>query len=184
MPDDPNHSPALAAARVLSRDPRHAGWNRLDVVTIEMAIRGAPARFTREVVDHGNGAAVLVFDAAQKTALLVRQLRAGRLVAEGDGGLLEVPAGLVDGSEDPAVTARREVSEETGVGLRDLVFVAAAYPSASSLTERIWLYLGEIDPAHPRAPAAALPTSTRKSRSSTCRSSTLPPMPMPAALPT
>ncbi len=150
MTCDPNHSPALAAATVLERRRLHDGWNRLDLVTLEMPVHGRLARFTREVVDHGHGAAVLAYHARSRTAVLVRQLRAGKLVAEGDGGLLEVPAGLVDGTEDPAATARREVSEEIGAALLGLDFVAAAYASGSSLSEKLWLYLGEIDPALPR----------------------------------
>ncbi|WP_157775301.1 NUDIX domain-containing protein [Hartmannibacter diazotrophicus] len=122
----------------------HSGWNRLDVLQLQYSADGEQRHITREVLDHGHAAAVLVYDTTRRTTVLVRQLRAGKFFAEGQGVLIEVPAGLIDAGETPEDAARREVGEEVGLKAGHLDFVVAAYSSASSLTERIWLYLCEV----------------------------------------
>lgn len=140
-PPDPADDRALP--RILARRRLHDGWNRLDVVEIDL---GDGTRITREIVDHGDGAAALVVDPGRRTALMVRQVRPGKLDAEGgDGLMLEVPAGLVDPGETPATTARREIGEETGCSVGDLAPVVVAYPSGGSLAERLSLFIAEAD---------------------------------------
>ncbi|MBH0238305.1 NUDIX domain-containing protein [Methylobrevis albus] len=141
MPTPDPGAPALP--RIVSRRRLHGGWNRLDVVEIDL---GDGVSIVREVVDHGDGAAALVFDPLRRTALMVRQVRAGKLDREGgDGLMLEVPAGLVDPGEVPAETARREIGEETGCVVGELRPVVVAYPSGGSLSERLSLFLAEAD---------------------------------------
>jgi nudix-type nucleoside diphosphatase (YffH/AdpP family) len=84
--------------------------------------------------------AVLPYDAERKTALLVRLLRNGPLVAgDGEPVLLEAPAGMLDGA--PEDVARREAMEEAGVRLDALEPLGAPYASAGVSTERIDLFL-------------------------------------------
>ncbi len=63
-------------------------------------------RTTREVLEHPGAVAILPWDGERLA--LVRQWRhaAGR-------ALLEVPAGTLESGEDPAMTAARELAEET-----------------------------------------------------------------------
>ena len=63
---------------------------------------------TREIVEHPGGVGILALE-ADGTVLLVRQYRYafGRT-------LLEIPAGKREPGEEPFVTARRELREETG----------------------------------------------------------------------
>jgi nudix-type nucleoside diphosphatase (YffH/AdpP family) len=91
----------------------------------------------REVEDHGNAVAVLPFDPVQRTALLVRLMRAPALVSAGRLTLLECPAGIVE-EADPARTARREVYEEVGLRLNDLEHAGRVW---SSLGISMDLYL-------------------------------------------
>jgi len=152
MAEDDGLPPSrLPATRVADRRTVYDGWLTLDVVVIDTTVRGVPTRLRREVHDHGNGAAVLAYDPDRRTATMVRQVRAAALVADGAGVTLEVPAGLVDPGEDPAATARREAGEEAGVVLRSLDLVANPYASPGALTERLWLYVAEIDPSAPRS---------------------------------
>ena len=67
-----------------------------------------------EVYRHGPAAAALPYDAERGCVLLVRQFRLGALLANGATDVLEAPAGMLDG-DAPAVCARRELLEETGV---------------------------------------------------------------------
>ncbi len=110
------------------------------------------AVFDREFEDRGQAAAVLPYDPQRRTALMVRLPRAPPLYAEGVQSLLEAPAGLLDGDEDPEACARREALEETGAALGVLEPVARAWSSPGVSTERIHLYLAAYhadDRIHP-----------------------------------
>ena len=135
----------LPACRITDRHLVYDGFVTLEVAVIDTTVHGEPVTLRREVHDHGNGAAVLAYDARAKTAILVRQVRAAVLVGGGDGITLEAIAGLVDGGDDPADTARREAMEEAGIRLKSLEPVGAPYVTPGSVTERIWLFLAEID---------------------------------------
>lgn len=122
------------------------GWSSYDVLTIRQDYRGREIIIEREVHDHGHGVGVLCYDPIRRVTWLVRQLRWGSLISEGEPRPLEVPAGLIDKEGGPEETAHREAWEEIGFRLKSLQFVAAPYSSPGAVTERIHLYLGEIDP--------------------------------------
>ena len=98
---------------------------------------------SRDVEDHGCAAAVLPYDPLRRTALLVEQLRAAQLVSVGATHSLEAIAGLVEGEDDPAATAKREALEEGGLRLGALEHVASAWSMPGVSTERMTLYLAE-----------------------------------------
>lgn len=87
----------------------------------------------REVVKHPG--AVAVVGIADGAILMVRQLRH----AVGDR-LLEIPAGKLDAGEDPWDAARRELTEETGYGCKDLVLLASFFTTPGFSDERMWLF--------------------------------------------
>jgi nudix-type nucleoside diphosphatase (YffH/AdpP family) len=96
----------------------------------------------------GDVVAVLPFDPERKVALVARQLRVPLLArGDGDGFLIEAPAGYVDDGETPADAARREAAEEVGVSLQHLDPVGQVYSSPGAMTERIDLFLGEYTSA-------------------------------------
>ena len=108
---------------------------------------------TREVYDHGHAVGCLATDPVRGTVLLVRQHRLAIQLhdvdlggAPHDGMSLEVPAGLIDPGEAPERTMRREMEEETGYRLRDLVPVADLYASPGSLSERMVLFAATYRP--------------------------------------
>ena len=55
--------------------------------------------------------------------------------------ILEVPAGKLDGDEDPADAALRELSEETGYSAGKLEKLTEFYPSVGYTTEVLHIYL-------------------------------------------
>ena len=69
--------------------------------------------------------------------LFVRQYRMG---AEED--LLELPAGVLETDEDPAVGARRELREETGMDAGELKLLGKAYLAPGYSSELMYFYLG------------------------------------------
>ncbi len=88
-----------------------------------------------EVVRHPGAAAVVPLT-ADRQVLLLRQYR----YATGEW-LLEVPAGKLDGGEEPEVCARRELEEESGYRAGRLRPLGWIWTSPGFTDERIWLFL-------------------------------------------
>ncbi len=126
----------------------YSGFLKLDLYEAKIRSGSHSLEVVREVHDHGNGAAVLPYDAARRTALLVRQLRVPVHVAEGDGLILEAAAGVID-PEDPSpmAAARREAREELGYELHDLTHVCTFYPIPGLVTEQMSCFLARYTPA-------------------------------------
>lgn len=90
----------------------------------------------RTVVEHPGAVAVLALDDANRI-LMIKQYRhpVGRM-------LWEIPAGLRDvAGEDPLITARRELLEETGYRARDWQVLADYFSSPGFSTERLRVFL-------------------------------------------
>ncbi len=125
----------------------------LRIETVEAA---DGSRHDREIVDHRGAAAIVALD--RDEVLMVRQHRApARRV------LLEIPAGtrdrLPDGTiEEPAVTAARELAEETGLQAGQWRHLATFWTAPGFATETMDLYLA-TDLA--LAPDAAAPEDER-----------------------
>jgi nudix-type nucleoside diphosphatase (YffH/AdpP family) len=153
---DPLPASRLPAWKLKDRKVVYDGWLTLEVAVFDTEVRGETVTIRREVHDHGHGACVLPFDVARRTAVLVRQVRAAALLESGDGVLIEAVAGLVDAGESSEEAVRREAWEEAGVRLGAVEFLGAPYSSPGSLTERAYLYLGEIDANAPRGSGGGL----------------------------
>ena len=90
---------------------------------------------TREIVEHPGGVGILALE-ADGTVLLVRQYRYafGRT-------LLEIPAGKREPGEEPFVTARRELREETGAIAESWTPLGSLIASPGCYDEVLYLYL-------------------------------------------
>lgn len=122
--------------RLAAMDPILTGW--INVARVEMAMSDG-ALVERHVEDHGPGVAVLPYDHARRTALLISQPRAAVLLG-GDGPVLEVIAGRLD-DLDAAARVRAEAMEEAGVELGALEHVVRLWTMPSISTERLDLFL-------------------------------------------
>lgn len=132
----------ITNSEVLSRR-----WARNTMYEIDYRFRdGRRETLLREVHDHGSGAAVLPYDAARKTVLLVRQFRLPVHLSGRDGETLEACAGLLDGN-DPETCARREAEEELGYRLSNLRQVAQTFMTPGAVTEELTLFLASYDQA-------------------------------------
>jgi nudix-type nucleoside diphosphatase (YffH/AdpP family) len=99
----------------------------------------------RETYDRGNAAAILLFNRARRSVILVRQFRLPVHIEGDDSMVLEVCAGLLDG-DDPADCALREAGEETGYRVHRMRHALDTWPSPGAIVEKIHLFVGEYEP--------------------------------------
>lgn len=125
---------AVAPRPVVSRTAVHAG-RIFDVVRDDVDL-GDAGVVTREYLDHPGAVAVVVLD-DQDRVLLLRQYRHPVRAM-----MWEVPAGLLDVPDEPAVdAAARELAEEADLRARrwDVLVDYATTPGASNESVRIFL---------------------------------------------
>ena len=124
-------------------EPLYEGY-----VSLMMATLAAPDGTTvrREIEHNGNGVAVLPYDPARRTVLLVSLPRAPVIWSGGPPELVEAIAGMIEG-EDAQACARREALEEAGVRLAALEPVAQAWASPGVSSERLQLFLAAYSAA-------------------------------------
>jgi nudix-type nucleoside diphosphatase (YffH/AdpP family) len=99
----------------------------------------------RETYDRGNAAALLPYNLAQRSVLLVRQFRYAAYVNGYDGLLIEAVAGVLD-DETPELRIRAEAEEETGYRLGEIKKVFEAFMSPGSVTEKLHFFVAEYQP--------------------------------------
>lgn len=102
---------------------------QIDDVTLP---NGASSK--REIVKHPGAVAVIAVTEENKI-LFVEQYRKPL-----ERSLVEIPAGKIEINEDPIVTARRELEEETGYTTNQLTYITSFYTSPGFADEIIHLY--------------------------------------------
>lgn len=132
--------------RIRSVDILSDDWAVLKRVTFDYTRRdGRVERQVRQTYDRGNGAAILPYDPARGTVLLVRQFRLPAYVSGHPEPLIEVCAGLLD-DRDPETCIRREAEEELGYRLREPRRVLRAFMSPGSVTEQLVFFVARYSP--------------------------------------
>ncbi|GGJ79846.1 ADP-ribose pyrophosphatase [Anoxybacillus voinovskiensis] len=91
----------------------------------------------REIVKHPGAVAILPLTNEGKL-VLVRQYRKAL-----ERVLVEIPAGKLEKGEEPLVTARRELEEETGYSAQSMRHLISFYTSPGFADELIHLYVAE-----------------------------------------
>ncbi|MBD8031927.1 MULTISPECIES: NUDIX domain-containing protein [Solibacillus] len=91
----------------------------------------------REIINHPGAVAVIAITENNKI-LFVEQYRKAL-----ERSIVEIPAGKMEKGEEPIVTARRELEEETGYTSEDLKFVQAFATSPGFADEVIHIYVAE-----------------------------------------
>ncbi len=123
----------MTEEKTLSSQPIYDGRAvKLRVDTVQMP---SGRKTTREIVEHRDCVAIVAID-ADDNVLLVNQFR--QPVAN---ELLEIPAGGIDGNEDPIAAVRREMQEETGFLPRKVERLGGFYSAPGYCTEYLYLYL-------------------------------------------
>jgi nudix-type nucleoside diphosphatase (YffH/AdpP family) len=122
-------------------------WYLLQKTTFDYRRRdGRWQTLTRETYDRGNGATILLYHRARRTVVLIRQFRFPTWGDGHDGFLIETAAGLLDHAS-PEERIKAEVEEETGYRVAEVRKVFEAFMSPGSVTERLYFFVAEYDPA-------------------------------------
>jgi GDP-mannose pyrophosphatase NudK len=132
--------------KILKTEVLSDSWYTLRRITYEYTKKdGSLQTQAREAYDRGNGAAVLLYNKAQRSVILTQQFRLPTYVnGNADGLLIEVCAGLLD-KDNPEACVRREAEEETGYKIKAVQKVLEAYMSPGSVTEILHLFIAEYD---------------------------------------
>ena len=112
-------------------------------------LRTPDGRTTKfDIVEH-HGSVVIVPIDEKGNLLLVRQYRHAAV-----DDLLELPAGVLELNEEPALSAARELREETGMAARKLVELGKFYLAPGYSTELMTVFLATDLYVNPLAPDA------------------------------
>ncbi len=133
--------------KLLNTDTLYSGFFQLKRYELsnELFQGGWSEPFCREIFERGHAAAVLLFDPKLEKLVFVEQFRPGAIVTEKSPWLIELVAGIIEEGESPEQVARRESIEECGGKVLGLKKICEYLVSPGGSTERIFLYLGEID---------------------------------------
>ena len=112
-------------------------------------LRTPDGRTTKfDIVEHHGSVVILPID-QNGNLLLVRQYRHAAM-----DDLLELPAGVLEENEDPALCAAREIREETGFAAENLIELGKFYLAPGYSTELMTVFLATGLYANPLDPDA------------------------------
>lgn len=108
---------------------------------------------SREIIERGHVAAILLYDPNLDLFVLTEQFRPGAFVAGqppwwGDDfspWLVECVAGVIEGGESPEEMCRRESIEEANCQVSQLHQIYHYFSSPGCLTESVFLFMGRVD---------------------------------------
>ncbi len=98
-----------------------------------------------ELLRRGTAAAVLPYDPVADRVVVIEQFRLPAHAAGLPGVMTELAAGLTDGAEDAETTIRRELVEEMGLALGDLVQIGRFLLTPGGCDELCTLFAGRVD---------------------------------------
>jgi len=132
---------------ILDKEVVYQGFFRIERYRLRHGLfdGGLSGPLTRELFERGHSVAVLMYDAARDTVVLVEQFRIGALEAPGGPWLFELVAGMLEPGHTAEGTARREAMEEAGAELAELVHICDYLVSPGGSSERVTLYCSRVD---------------------------------------
>jgi ADP-ribose pyrophosphatase len=136
-----------ADIEIIARENAYSGYFRIDKYRIRHPLfdGGTSPEIRREVFDRGHAVAVILYDPAHDSVILIDQFRIGALAAGHPPWVTEIVAGVIDSGEQPVDVARRETFEETGCAVDDLIFVYDYLVSPGCSNETVKLFCARVD---------------------------------------
>jgi len=108
---------------------------------------GMSGLVSREVFERGQAGAVLLYDPGRDEVVLIRQFRAGAYVAGHHPWTWEAVAGIIEEGESAEQMIRREVVEEAGLTVGDLLPIQNVMLTPGACSESCQVFLGRVDTA-------------------------------------
>ena len=123
------------------------GFFRIDKVRLRHRLFsgdwGQP--ITREIFERGHAAALLPYDPERDEVVLIEQFRAAAMTGGAQPWQIEIVAGIIEDGETAEDVARREVIEEAGCTVGDIIPALDVFTSPGGSSERIAIFLGRVD---------------------------------------
>ncbi|EHU9472732.1 ADP-ribose diphosphatase [Vibrio vulnificus] len=131
---------------VLSKEPLFQGFFKMIKYRFrhKLFAGGWSNVIEREMFERGHAAAMLPYDPIRDEVVLIEQIRVGALEHQ-HPWQLEIVAGMIDRDESADDVVRREAQEEAGLEVGQLVLVVSYYPSAGGCSEKLDVFIGEVD---------------------------------------
>ncbi|EMF7366217.1 ADP-ribose diphosphatase [Vibrio vulnificus] len=131
---------------VLSKEPLFQGFFKMIKYRFrhKLFAGGWSNVIEREMFERGHAAAMLPYDPIRDEVVLIEQIRVGALEHH-HPWQLEIVAGMIDRDESADDVVRREAQEEAGLEVGQLVSVVSYYPSAGGCSEKLDVFIGEVD---------------------------------------
>src|SRR5262245_7455201 len=107
---------------------------------------GMMENVSREIVLREDAAAALVHDTERDIFILAEQFRFPAY-EKGEGWLVELVAGKIDGDETPEACIIREIEEEIGYRAHKVEPIATYYAAPGYSTERLHLFYAPVKPS-------------------------------------
>lgn len=135
--------------QLIDRQPAFAGYFRIDRLHLRFPLYegGMSREITREILERGRVAAVLLVDPDRDNVVLIEQFRPGPYAAGHHPWLIETVAGVIEGDESAEALARREAVEEADCVVTDLFPIAHFFTSPGASTEHVTMLCGRVDSA-------------------------------------
>ena len=135
--------------KTVERRTVYDGYFRIDRYRLRHRLHGGgwSGEMTREVFERGHAVGVLPYDPVRDEVVLLEQFRVGALAAGWAPWQTEIVAGIIEDGETAEDVARREVTEEAGCQVADLVPLCEYLVSPGGTSESVTLFAGRVDSA-------------------------------------
>lgn len=143
-----NQAPKLTGqdVEIMAKEPLFQGFFKMVKYRFKHKLfaGGWSEVIEREMFERGHAAAMLPYDPITDQVVIIEQIRVGAL-EDSSPWQLEIVAGMIDEGETPEEVVRREAVEEAGITVEKLEKVTSYYPSSGGCSERLEVYLGQVD---------------------------------------
>jgi len=136
--------------KIKQKERVYQGFFAMDKFTVEHdRFDGGSLEVTRENMERGDAAALLLYDPKADEVLLLEQFRIGPAARDDNPWLVEIVAGMLDEGETAEEAVGRESQEEAGFLPYKTQFLGRYYTTPGACSERIDLFLGLVDKHSP-----------------------------------